>query len=363
MPPLIDLKEYTQEELERLMVSWGQAPYRARQVQKWLFKGIADFDQITDISKDFRRQLAERAFISRLTLKDQRQSRDGSEKFCFALADGGLIESVLIPETAHLTLCLSTQVGCAQGCRFCLTAQQGFTRNLTAAEIVNQVLTVKNRLPKKKKLTNLVLMGMGEPLANFPATVRALTLLTARWGMNFSSRQVTVSTVGLSPLIPRLGEAVRVNLAVSLNAADNATRSRLMPINRRYPLETVLDACRAFPLPRHRRITFTYVLLKGINDSPRQARQLARLLQGLRAKINLIPFNPHPNLPFERPSEATIRAFQDILVQAHYTTLVRKTRGEDITAACGQLEGKTSALGLGLTDLGLESTSQRETIP
>lgn len=336
----IDIKEYTQEELEHLMLSWGEAPYRARQVQKWLFKGVVDFAQMTDISKDFRRCLAERTVISQLPLRDRRQSEDGSEKFCFTLADGCTIESVLIPEADHLTLCLSTQVGCAQGCRFCLTAQQGFIRNLTAAEIVNQVLAVKTLLPRGKKLTNLVFMGMGEPLANYAATVRALTILTAPWGLNFSSRRVTVSTVGLAPLIPALGQDAPVNLAVSLNAVDNKTRSRLMPVNQRYPLETLLAACRAFPLPPHRRITFSYVLIRGINDSPHHARQLARLLRGIKAKINLIPYNPHPELPFARPAETSILAFQNILLKAHYTTLIRKTRGSDITAACGQLAGK-----------------------
>ncbi|MFP3866852.1 MAG: 23S rRNA (adenine(2503)-C(2))-methyltransferase RlmN [Desulfobacteraceae bacterium] len=340
MPSPVDLKEFTQEELEGLLAAWGQSPHRARQLQKWLYKGIFDFDQMTDLSKDFRAQLAQKAMISRLTLTEQQHSGDGSEKFGFTLADGCRIESVLIPEGDHLTLCLSTQVGCAQGCRFCLTAQQGFTRDLTAAEIINQVLEVKARLSRDQKLSNLVFMGMGEPLANFANTLRSLTILTAPWGLDFSARRVTVSTVGLAPQIIQLGNAIRVNLAVSLNAPDDATRTRLMPVNRRYPLAEVLDACRAFPLPRHRRITFTYVLLKGINDSPTQARQLARLLHGLRAKINLIPFNPHPSLPFERPSEAAILAFQEILVSAHYTTLIRKTRGLDIVAACGQLAGK-----------------------
>ncbi|MBW1987070.1 MAG: 23S rRNA (adenine(2503)-C(2))-methyltransferase RlmN [Deltaproteobacteria bacterium] len=339
MTSLVDLKEFTQDELERLVASWGQPPYRARQLQKWLYKGIFDFEQMTDLSKDFRHQLARKAMISRLTLADQQHSEDGSEKFGFALADGRRIESVLIPEDDHLTLCLSTQVGCAQGCHFCLTAQQGLTRNLTAAEIVNQVLEVRARLRQDQKLSNLVFMGMGEPLANFNNTLKALTILTASWGLDFSARRVTVSTVGLAPQIIQLGNAIRVNLAVSLNAPDDPTRSRLMPVNRCYPLAVLLDACRAFPLPGHRRITFTYVLLKGINDSPTQARQLARLLRGLRAKINLIPFNPHPSLPFERPSEAAILAFQEILLSAHYTTLIRKTRGLDIVAACGQLAG------------------------
>ncbi len=183
-------------------------------------------------------------------------------------------------------------------------------------------------------------MGMGEPLANFPNLIKAITIILAPWGLNFSSRRVTVSTAGLVPLIPALGKAVRVNLAVSLNAPNDALRRRLMPGTQKYSLNQVLEACRAFPLPPHRRITFSYVLLKGINDSPDQARQLARLLRGLRAKINLIAFNPHPDLPFQRPDPKTVQSFQDILIQAHYTTLIRESRGSDISAACGQLAGE-----------------------
>jgi 23S rRNA (adenine2503-C2)-methyltransferase len=340
MSDLIDLKELTQTEFEQLMASWGQAPFRARQIQKWLYKGVNDFQAMTDIGKEIRSLLLEKSFISHLTLLERQLSVDGSEKFSFRLADGEVIESVLIPETGHYTLCLSSQVGCSQGCRFCLTAQKGLHRNLTPAEIVNQILDVRELIANKPTITNLVFMGMGEPLANFPNLVKAITIILAPWGLNFSSRRVTVSTAGLVPLIPALGKAVRVNLAVSLNAANDALRRTLMPIARNFPLAQVLDACRAFPLPPHRRITFSYVLLKGINDAPQQARDLARLLRGLRAKINLIAFNPHPGLPFQRPEPETMQAFQDILVQAHYTTLVRESRGSDISAACGQLAGE-----------------------
>jgi 23S rRNA (adenine2503-C2)-methyltransferase len=340
MPSLVDLKELTQAEFEQLMASWGQASFRARQIQKWLFKGVTDFEAMTDIGKDVRGLLQEKTYISHLALQDRQQSVDGSEKFSFRLADGEVIESVVIPETDHCTLCLSSQVGCAQGCRFCLTAQKGLHRNLTPAEIINQILAVRALLANKPAITNLVFMGMGEPLANFPNLVKAITIILAPWGLNFSSRRVTVSTIGLAPLIPALGKAVRVNLAVSLNAPNDALRHRLMPITQKFPLANVLEACRAFPLPPHRRITFSYVLLKGINDAPDQARELARLLRGLRAKINLIAFNPHPRLPFQRPDPETVQAFQDILVQAHYTTLVRESRGGDISAACGQLAGE-----------------------
>jgi 23S rRNA (adenine2503-C2)-methyltransferase len=340
MSSLVDLKDLTQGEFEQLMVSWGQAPFRARQIQNWLFKGVTDFQTMTDIGKEVRGLLQEKSFISQAALLARQQSVDGSEKFSFRLADGEVIESVLIPETDHYTLCLSSQVGCAQGCRFCLTAQKGLHRNLAPAEIINQILAVRALVSHKSAITNLVFMGMGEPLANFTNLVQALTIILAPWGLNFSSRRVTVSTVGLAPLIPALGKAVRVNLAVSLNAPNDALRRRLMPVAQKFPLGQVLEACRAFPLPPHRRLTFSYVLLKGVNDASDHARELARLLRGQRAKINLIAFNPHPGLPFQRPDPDTVQAFQDILVQAHYTTLVRESRGGDISAACGQLAGE-----------------------
>jgi 23S rRNA (adenine2503-C2)-methyltransferase len=340
MKTLIDLKDLTLSELEHLMAAWGQSPYRARQLLKWCYKGVSDFELMTDIGRAFRQELASRARLSHLRLEQHKTSQDGCQKFLFALEDGNFIESVLIPEDHHFTLCLSTQVGCAQGCSFCLTAKLGLVRNLKASEIVNQILAVRTLLPGDRPLTNLVFMGMGEPLANFAALIRALTLITAPWGLNFSSRRLTVSTVGIAPLIPRLGQEARANLTVSLNASDDETRSALMPINRRYPLAALLDACRAFPLPRHRRITFAYVLLKDLNDAPAQARELARLLRGFRAKINLIPFNFDPRLPFAPPSEARLLEFQEILRQAHYTVLIRESRGQDIAAACGQLMGE-----------------------
>jgi len=336
----IDLTEFTLSELEQLLGAWGQPPFRARQVLKWLYKGVSDFEDMTDIARPFRAELAAKTSLGRLRLEDQQEAPDGCRKFLFALADGNLIESVLIPEEGHFTLCLSSQVGCAQGCRFCLTARRGLRRNLQAGEIVQQILAVRRELPADRPLTNLVFMGMGEPLANFAALVRALTIIAAPWGLNFSPRRLTVSTVGLAPFIPRLGLEARANLTVSLNASDDETRNRIMPVNRRYPLAELLAACQAFPLPRHRRITFAYVLLAGVNDAPDQARQLARLLRGFRAKINLIPFNPHPRLPFGRPPESRILEFQEILRQCHYTVMIRESRGQEIAAACGQLAGQ-----------------------
>ena len=340
MTGLIDLKEFTITEMELLMADWGQPAFRGRQVLQWLYKGVDDFQEMTDLARSFREELVRRAVIGRLALEEVHEAADGCRKFLFSLADGNLIESVLIPEEGHLTLCLSTQVGCAQGCRFCLTAHGGLTRQLTAGEIVGQVLATRRGLPADAPpLTNLVFMGMGEPLGNFIQLVKALTIIAAPWGLNFSSRRLTVSTVGLAPFIPRLGEEARVNLTVSLNASDDDTRNRLMPVNRRYPLAAVLEACRKFSLPRHRRITFAYVLLKDLNDTPAQARQLSRILKGFRAKINLIPFNAHPQLPFEPPAIEGVLEFQEILRAANYTVLIRESRGQDIGAACGQLTG------------------------
>jgi 23S rRNA (adenine2503-C2)-methyltransferase len=340
MTDLIQLNEYTLPELQQIMAAWGQPSFRALQVLKWFYKGAGDFELMTDIARPFRQELARRACIGRLRVEQVQEAPDGTRKYLFALADGNLVESVLIPEEGHSTLCLSTQVGCAQGCHFCLTASKGLSRNLTAGEIVNQIRMVRPLAPEGRPLTNLVFMGMGEPLANFSALVRALTMITAPWGLNFSYRRLTVSTVGLAPFIPRLGREARANLTVSLNAPDDETRSRLMPVNRRYPIKELLAACRDFPLPRHRRITFAYVLMNGVNDTPDQARQLARLLRGFRCKINLIPFNPHAPLPFGPPPESRILKFQDILREANYTVLLRESRGREIAAACGQLAGE-----------------------
>jgi 23S rRNA (adenine2503-C2)-methyltransferase len=335
----IDLKELSLAELEDLVTNWGQPRFRARQILKWVYKGVSDFEEMTDISRTFREELPSLARLSALTLTARQESRDGTQKFRWLLEDGGTIESVLIPEEDHSTLCLSSQVGCALGCHFCLTARQGLTRNLKAAEIVNQVLAVRPYAPADKPLTNLVLMGMGEPLANFDNVIQAIRQIQAPWGLNFSRRRVTVSTAGLAPLIPRLGAEVPVNLTVSLNAVDDATRSLIMPINRRYPIKDLLAACRSFPLPRHRRITFGYVLLAGVNDDVAMAKELTRLLAGFRAKVNLIPFNPLPELPFAAPDLNRVLEFQEIIRQAHYPVFIRESRGQDIAAACGQLAG------------------------
>ncbi len=315
------------------------AAYRADQILKWIYLRQADsFALMTDIAKNIRILLAENFTIDRLETERVETSRDGSRKYLFRLSDGQRIESVLIPERDHYTLCVSSQAGCAQGCRFCLTAVGGFQRNLTRGEIVAQVRDIKNELSGGERLTNIVFMGMGEPLANYKNLIDALGIITDNdIGLRFASRRVTVSTAGLVPKIAALGRDSRVNLAVSLNATDNITRDNLMPINRKYPLEQLLEACRRYPPAPGRRITFEYILIKGINDSEDDAGRLAQILRPIRCKINLIPFNQHGGCDYERPDEAATKRFQDILIAKNYTVMIRMSKGRDISAACGQL--------------------------
>jgi 23S rRNA (adenine2503-C2)-methyltransferase len=331
-------------ELDRnALVSWLAdqriESYRADQIMKWLYARQTDsFDLMTDLSKDFRNQLARHFSIDRLAIDHIATSKDGTRKYVFQLNDAKRIESVLIPERDHYTLCLSSQVGCAQGCGFCLTAKMGIQRNLSMAEIVSQVRDIKNDLKDPKSLTNLVFMGMGEPLANYGNLVAAIQIITdGNYGFAFAGRRVTVSTAGLVYRLADLGRDTPANLAVSLNAADNDTRSRLMPINRKYPIEKLLEACRHFPLRGGRRITFEYVLLKDVNDSADDAHRLAKLLRPVKSKINLIAFNSHPGCSYQRPPEDTVLRFQKILIDENYTVMIRRSKGQDILAACGQL--------------------------
>ena len=344
-PRKLDVLCLTHDRLVAWLKEHDIAAYRAAQIMKWLYlRQCDDFALMTDIHKDIRALLKTYFTIDRLAVKTVETSRDGSRKYLFQLSDGNYLESVLIPERNHYTLCISSQVGCAQGCRFCLTARGGFIRNLTMGEIIAQVRDVKNILNDGSPLTNIVLMGMGEPLANYKSVIRALNIITNNdYGLRFANRRVTLSTAGLVPRLADLGNDSRVNLAVSLNATDDATRDYLMPINRTFPLDQLLEACRNYNLMPHRRITFEYILIKGINDSTEDAKRLARLLHTTKAKINLIPFNEHPGSPFKRPAQADIDRFQQILLQKHYTVIVRHSKGQDISAACGQLRGKWQA--------------------
>ena len=346
-----DLKNLTQDELIDYAVSLGQPAFRGRQLLPWLYRpGIRDFSQMTDLAKDFRILLAEQAVISRFTDPLTEISTDGAVKFGFQLEDGLMIESVLIPEEERNTLCVSSQAGCAMKCRFCLTGQMGFRRNLNRAEIVNQVCAVQDwmrdhqeHLPgPEKTLTNLVFMGMGEPLANFDNLLAALSLLTEQRGLDFSARRITVSTCGLVPQMLELGQQSTVNLAVSLHAADNETRSRLMPVNERWPLEELLAACSQYSNKKRQRIMFEYILFAGMNDSDADARRLAILLREVPCKINLLALNEGGGLPFNSPPFERLLRFQQILMDAHYTVFIRKSRGADIAAACGLLATQSS---------------------
>jgi len=340
----VDLKSMSLLETEAWVEQEGLPAYRARQVRHWVFNArVSSFDEMTNLPKSLRAQLAGKARINHLEEIKSEVSRDGTTKYLFKLEDGHTIETVLIPERNHFTLCISSQAGCAMNCLFCLTGKQGLKRNLTAAEIVDQVVRVKRSMKDPDRLTNIVLMGMGEPLANYDAVVKALDNLIAEDGMNFSHRTVTLSTCGLVPQIQELGKDTKVNLAVSLNAADDEMRNVLMPVNRRYPLARLVSALKAFPLPNRRMITFEYILIRGMNDRDEDAMKLVSLLKGLRAKINLIPLNPHPGLRLEAPAPERILGFQEILVRNHFTAIIRKSKGQDISAACGQLSGAVTS--------------------
>lgn len=338
-----DARSLSRAELESLVASLGERSFRARQLFRWLHQRWApSFESMTDLSKGLRERLAEQLALAPLEADRIQRSSDGTIKFRFKTGDGRAIESVYMPEESRRTLCISTQVGCAMGCAFCRTATMGLSRHLSAGEIVDQAHRVNAALaaegvPGPRPLTNLVFMGMGEPLHNYENLKRALELLQDEDGPNFSHRHLTVSTSGLVPVMERLGRETEVKLAVSLNATTDAVRDLLMPVNRKYPLEALLDACRRFPTRQGRRVTFEYVLLKGVNDSLEDAARLARLLSGMEVKVNLIPYNENPGLPFESAPAERVAAFHAALVDRHIAVITRKNRGRDIAAACGQL--------------------------
>jgi 23S rRNA (adenine2503-C2)-methyltransferase len=361
-----DLRSMSLAELSALVARLGEKPYRARQLHSWLHqKGAASLESMTDLPRAFRERLAKEARLDTLSVDAVQQSSDGTRKYRLRTWDGKFVESVYMPEDAgadafdpeagedddsavgkgprvRRTLCVSTQVGCAMGCGFCMTATMGLVRNLTAGEICDQVYRVNADLralgvPGERPLTNLVFMGMGEPLHNYDSVVRALDLLLAEEGANFSHRHVTVSTSGLVPNILRFGEETRVKLAVSLNATTDEQRARLMPVDRKWNIAALIDAVRKFPSRQGRRVTFEYVLLREVNDSDEDAARLAALLQGLPVKVNLIPYNENPGLGFGDPGAARLQAFRRILSDRGVTAMVRKNRGRDIAAACGQL--------------------------
>ena len=345
---IIDCKNLDREGLESFAETLGQPPFRGRQIMAWLYRpGIENFSQMTDLAKTFRALLPDHARISCFKEPVTEISEDGSIKFGFQLEDGQVIESVNIPEPDRNTLCISSQVGCAMECRFCQTGTVGFKRNLSPAEMVNQVCGVRDYLTStgqnpensKQTISNLVFMGMGEPLNNMDNLLTTIAILTDQKGLDMASRRITVSTCGIVPKMHVLGELTSVNLAVSLHAVDNETRDALMPVNRRYPIEQLLQACRDYPIQKRKRIMIEYIMLDGINDSDAEARRLASILRPIPCKINLLAYNECQGIAYLPSPKDRILAFQDILRKAHYSVFIRSSRGSDIAAACGQLAG------------------------
>ena len=333
----IDLKDLSPDRLTAFLAEIGRETYRAGQILKWIYqRGVTDFNAMTDLAKSLRTELIHKAYISYLTPAKEEISVDGTRKFLFELEDGKCVESVIIPmDSSRNTLCVSTQVGCAMRCSFCLTGAFGLDRNLKTAEIINQVCAVREDFA----VDNIVLMGMGEPLHNLDNVISALEILYAQKGLNYSHRKVTLSTSGLIPEMQKLGRKIKVNLAVSLNATTDDVRDQIMPINKKYPLAQLMQACRNFPLLPRQRITFEYILIKGLNDSLEDAKRLVKLLHGIKAKVNLIPFNQHSGSVFERPTEEAMIGFQTYLLQKKIVAVRRASKGQDISAACGQLKG------------------------
>lgn len=326
--------------LEELVLDHGLEPYRARQIFSWVHgRGVTDLMEMTNLSKEARARLAERFHAEPLQEDAALVAQDGTEKLRLRCPGGDLIETVLIPDGDKITQCLSSQVGCGLGCRFCATATMGLKRGLRTEEITGQVYAGRERIPDGARISNLVFMGMGEPMNNLDAVLEAVEILCTDLGANLSPRRITISTAGVLPGITELGRRMpQVGLAISLNATTDAVRSELMPVNRRYPLAALFRVLRDYPLPRRRRITFEYVLIRDRNDSLADARRLPKLLHGLRSKVNLIAYNPGPaERTLSRPDDERVEEFAEILRQRGLTTVVRRSRGADIAAACGQL--------------------------
>jgi 23S rRNA (adenine2503-C2)-methyltransferase len=341
-----DLVGLSREELSRALAELDLPDYRTKQIWHWIYyRGAKSFDEMTTLAKPLRRELAERFSISRAGIATAQLSDDGTRKWLLDFCDGKQAETVFIPESDRGALCISSQVGCTLSCSFCHTGTQPMVRNLTAGEIVGQMMTARDEIgewpaaQENRLLSNIVMMGMGEPLYNYDNVVKALRIITDEDGMGFSKRRITLSTAGVVPRIADVGRDLGVRLAISLHAVTDDIRDILVPLNKRYPIKELLDACRAYPGSRNsRRITFEYIMLKGINDSTADARELVRLIKGIPAKINLIPFNAWPGVEFECSSNETIAAFAEIINRAGYTSPVRRPRGRDIMAACGQLK-------------------------
>ena len=345
---MIDLIGLSREDLLAEMTAMGEKPFRVKQIWHWLYnKGVTDFSKMSTLAKPLQARLAEKYLISRPQVITEKNSTDGTRKWLLRFADGKEVETVYIPEEDRGAVCLSTQVGCQMGCRFCHTGTQGFQRNLTAGEIVGQFLAARDSygewptpVDETRYLSNIVVMGMGEPLNNYDELIKAMRIIMDGEGLAISKRRITVSTSGIADKIPNLAKDLGVRLAISLHAPNDTIRNQIMPINRKYPLAVLINACKEYQrLCEHRQyITMEYVMLKGINDSPENARELIQLVKGLEVKFNLIPFNPWEGCVFEPSSNNTIHKFAKILENAYFAAPIRQSRGQDIMAACGQLK-------------------------
>ncbi|MFV2060532.1 MAG: 23S rRNA (adenine(2503)-C(2))-methyltransferase RlmN [Gammaproteobacteria bacterium] len=342
----VNLLDYSEHDLELFFSDLGEKSFRAQQLLQWIYQfGISDFSLMTNISKVLKIKLDEIAEIAIPRIASEQKSEDGTIKWLLEVGGGNCIETVYIPEKNRGTLCISSQVGCALDCTFCSTAQQGFNRNLTVAEIMGQIWLANHAMSciprESRKITNIVLMGMGEPLLNYQNVIKAMDLMMDDNAYGLSKRRITLSTSGVVPALDRLKEDSDVSLAVSLHAPNDALRDKLVPINKKYPIKILLESCRRYIQDESRRkITFEYVMLDGINDQPAHARELIKLLRDIPSKVNLIPFNPFPQTDFKCSSADIIEKFSEILMKAGLVTMTRKTRGDDIDAACGQLAGK-----------------------
>lgn len=349
MESLPNLLDMDRKSMEDYVIAIGERPFRARQLLRSIYKhGITDFSEMGNLNKPLREKLATLALIAPPKIRSEQTSTDGTRKWLVEVDGKNSVETVFIPERNRGTLCVSSQVGCALGCLFCATAMQGFSRNLSTGEIIGQFLTAQQALgynkDSRRKVSNVVMMGMGEPMLNFDNVIKAISLMTDDQAFGLSCRKVTLSTAGLVPAIDKLAEVASISLAVSLHAANNELRSKLMPINKKFPLEKLMAACKRYTrLQAKSKITFEYVMLSGINDSEADAYALLKLINGIRAKVNLIPFNSFPGIDFQCSSVVTIKKFRDILIKGGLVTVIRKTRGEDIAAACGQLAGKVGS--------------------
>ena len=347
----VDLRTLTLPETTAFAASIGWPAFRGEQVWRWVHEhGVTSFDKMTNLSSAMREELAKKAELGTLTVAEVQTSRDGTRKLRLTTRDGASIESVLIPDGEKTTLCISSQVGCAVDCQFCATGKLGLKRNLDAGEIVDQVYRAKALLREvdpDRRLSNIVYMGMGEPLHNYDNVLNSLRILTHEHGANLSQKRITLSTAGLVPRLEKLGLAdVRPNLAVSLNAPNDRIRDDVMPINRKWNIGKLLAAIRAYPLEHRRRVTFEYVLLAGVNDSVGDAAELSKLLRGIMCKVNVIPFNPHPESEYKRPTDSAVAAFQNECIRRGLPTFLRTPRGDDIDAACGQLANRSNGQAL-----------------